>query len=301
MSNSTKPPYPIYPAITPGSLSGIPEDPNFAQNRQHWSDGYPVHVTKTSGLLSRCEPILTPDKLISRYLMGIPLSFPNGNAYTSDSLKDQISLAINEVENLCRVTLSREQFTDNVPFDLALYKNFIHLKTERTPILSLQGITIVSSDGYQVFSIPATWITTSEFSKGVVNVVPMLGLYSVNPATGTGSFGGIPFLLAFQNLNFMPSFWQLVYTTGVSKNEGELPIVVNDLVGTIAAMNILSAIATMFITNSQSLSRDGVSQSSSGPGPRVYALRIEELEKKRDVLVNKIKAVYANKFYISNI
>ena len=57
----------------------------------------------------------------------------------------------------------------------------------------------------------------------------------------------------------------------------------------------------MFITTSQSLSRDGISQSSSGPGPRMYLPYIEELEKKRDMLVGKIKAAFATKFLISNI
>jgi hypothetical protein len=296
-----KAPYPAYPQIPGGQLNGIPRQPNFATEKQHWSAAYPVHAARTSGLLSRSEPILTPQLLISRYLKGIPLAFPNGDSYSAQDVQDQIQLAINEVELMCKITLSREQFVDNVPFDIALYKSFIYLKTEQRPVLAVQSVQIVSSDGYNVFAIPPEWLTSSEFSKGIVNVVPILGAYSVATGGGVGAYGGIPYLNVFSQLTFVPSFWQITYDTGVSKIEGQFPTVVNDLVGTMAAINMLSNIATMFINTSQSLSRDGISQSSSGPGPRVYQLRIEELTKKRDELLGKIKATFSTKFVISNI
>ena len=172
-------PYQPVPVVPAGQLNGIPKDPNFATDKQFYSAGYPVHMTKSSGLLSRCEPILTPQLLISRYLKGIPLAFPNGDAFTTEDMKDQIGLATNEVELLCKITLSREQFTDKIPFDTNLYKAFIFMKTEQNPILSVESVQIVSSDGYAVFKIPGEWLETSNFSKGIVNVVPILGAYSV--------------------------------------------------------------------------------------------------------------------------
>ena len=294
-------PYEPVPRPIGGDLDGTPKIPDFDKEKQFYSAGYPVHMTRASGLLNRSEPILTPQLLISRYLKGIPLAFPNGDSYSAEDVKDQIGLAINEVEMLCKITLSREQFTDKVPFDIALYKSFIYLKTEQNPILSVQSVQIVSSDGYSVFKIPGEWLETSNFSKGIINVVPILGAYSVATGGGVGAYGGIPYLNVFSSLTFVPGFWQLVYTTGVSKIEGQLPIVVNDLVGTIAAINMLSNITTMFLTTSQSLSRDGISQSSSGPGPRLYLPYIEQLEKKKLELVGKIKATFATKFLVTNV
>lgn len=294
-------PYAPFPEVPPGELNGTPKAPNFEKDKQHYSAGYPVHSTKTSGLMSRCEPILTPQLLVSRYLMGIPLAFPNGDAYTADNLKDQIGLAMNEVEALCRITVTREQFTDNIPFDTALYKSFIHMRTEQGPILSVEDVKIVSSDGYSVFKIPSEWLTSAGFAKNTISVVPILGAYSVATGGGVGAYGGIPYLSVFQNLTFVPNFWQITYTTGVSKIEGQFPVIVNDLIGTIAAINILSAVATMFLHTSQSLSRDGISQSSSSPGVRMYALRIEELEKKKAELTGKIKTAFSSKFLVSNI
>lgn len=282
-------------------LNGTPRPPSFAGDKQYFSAGYPVHCVRTSGLLSRSEPILTPQLLVSRYLKGIPLAFPNGDSYNADDIKDQIRLAMNEVELQCRITLTREQFTDSVPFDWSLYRSFIYLKTEQGPILSVEDVRIVSSDGYSVFKIPSAWLTSAQFSKNIVNVVPILGAYSVSAGSGVSAYGGIPYLQAFNQLGFIPSFWQIDYTTGVSKVEGEFPTVVNDLVGVIAAINMLSAIMNMFINTSQSQSRDGLAQASSGPGTRIYLPYIEILEKRKAELMGKIKSIFSSKFVVSNI
>lgn len=284
-----------------GPLDGTPKPTNIAEEKQFYSAAYPVHMTASSGLLSRCEPVLTPALLISRYLKGIPLAFPNGDSYSAEDVKDQITLAINEIEMMCKITLSREQFTDKVPFDINLYKSFIYLKTEQNPILSVQSVQIVSSDGYAVFKIPAAWLEPSNFSKGIINVVPILGAYSVATGGGVGAYGGIPYLNVFSQLSWVPGFWQLVYTTGVSKIEGQFPTVINDLIGITAAINMLMVITNMFLTTSQSLSRDGISQASSGPGPRMYLPYIEELQKKQAVLIGKVRATFATKFLIGSI
>jgi hypothetical protein len=285
-----------------GDLNGTPRPANFEKNTEFFSAGYPVHMTQSSGLLKRCEPILTPSLLVSRYLKGIPLAFPNGDSFSSEDLKDQIVLATNEAELLCRITINREQFTDRVPWDSNLYKTYIHLKTEQNPVLAVQDVSIVSNDGYKVFTIPHEWIESSNFAKGIVNIIPILGAFSV--ASGSAAFsnyGGVPYLLSFSQINFLPGFWQISYQTGTSKIEGQYPVIINDLIGTIAAINMLSAIMNLFINTSQSQSRDGISQSSSGPGTRIYLPYIELLEKKRDVLVGKIKTAFSTRMLVTNV
>jgi len=284
-----------------GNLNGTPRQPDFAADKQFYSAGYPVHAGRTSGLVKRCEPVLTPQLLISRYLKGIPLAFPNGDSFNPEDVKDQIVLATNEVEILCKITVNREQFVDKVPFDINLYKSFIYLKAEQNPVLSVESVQIVSSDGYNVFQIPSAWLEPSNFSKGIINVVPILGAYSVATGGGVGAYGGIPYLNVFSQLTFVPGFWQLVYTTGTSKIEGQYPVIINDVIGVTAAINMLSVITNMFLTTSQGLSRDGISQNSAGPGPRMYLPYIEELKAKQAVLVGKLKAAFSVKFLISNI
>ena len=51
---------------------------------------YPIEVHETSNLLRRCEPLMTADRLVSKYLSGIAL-----DGYTSDQITQEIEYAIN--------------------------------------------------------------------------------------------------------------------------------------------------------------------------------------------------------------
>jgi len=274
---------------------------NFSQTKNFGTAIYPVHAENTSGLMRRCEPFLTPEALVSRFLKGIPLRFRNGDKFTPDELKDRIHLAMNEVELLLGTVITREQFKDKVPFDYNLYKAYIHIMAPTRPVISLEHLAIVSSDGNNIFEIPPTWVETANFSKGLVNVIPLLAAYGVNSVQGAVGNAGIAFLTVIDGLNWVPAYWQINYTAGLSTKEGNVPVPVNELIGTVAAIAILSEIAPNNVWNSQSQTQDGISQSSSGPGPRVYELRIAELEKKKEDLVKKLKAIFSTRYFLGNI
>lgn len=273
----------------------------FPQSKSPQTAVYPVHAKETSGLLRRCEPFLSPEQLKSRFLKGIPLRFPNGDEFSDEDLKDRIHLAMNEVEILLNCPITREAFQDKLPFDYQLYKHYIHLVAEKGPIVSIEQIAITSADFNNIFVLPPDWIETSNFSKRLINVIPLLAAYGVNTVSGAVGNAGIAFLTVLDGLNWVPAYWQINYTAGLSNKEGQVPVPVNELIGVIAAINVLSLIAPSNIYNSQSLSQDGISQSSSGLGPRLYELRIAELEKKRDELVKKLKAIFFSRIIIGNI
>lgn len=274
---------------------------NFRQTKNFGTAIYPVHAENTSGLVRRNEPLLTPEQLVSRFLKGIPLKFRNGDRFTPDELKDRINLAMNEVELLLGTVITREQFKDKVPFDYALYKAYIHIMAPMRPIISLEHLAIVSADGNNIFEIPPTWIEASNFSKGLINTIPLLAAYGVNSVQGAVGNAGIAFLTVIDGLNWVPAYWQINYTAGLSTKEGNVPTPVNELIGTVAAIAILSEIGPLNIWNSQSQTQDGISQSSSGPGPRLYELRIAELEKKKEDLVKKMKAIFSTRYFVGNI
>lgn len=270
---------------------------------------YPVHANQVSGLLRRCEPFLTAAMLKSRYLKGIPLQFPNGDEFSDDDLTDKIMLAMNEAELLIGTTITREQFREKLPFDMALYNAFMHMKTEHGPIISLEELAIVASNNVNIYQVPSSWIETANFSKNLINVIPLLAAFGSTSVSGTpvganGQNVGAAFLAiwtAYGNAGQVPAYWQVTYTAGVSNKEGQVPIAVNELIGVIAAMAILSLIAPSNIYNSQSLSQDGISQSSSGPGVNLYVRRLEELEKKKQELISKLKAIFSRRYFIGNI
>lgn len=262
---------------------------------------YPVHAQQTSDLLSRCEPMLDQEKFRRLFLKGINLTMPNGDVYSTTDLTEKLNWAMNEAELLLGLTITRESFKHKVPFDYALYKAYIHVRSEKGPIISLEQLAIVSADNNAIFNIPPTWIETSNFAKRLINVIPLLAAYGVNQVSGAVGNAGIAFLTVMDGLNWVPAYWQIQYTAGLSTAEGQVPVPVNELIGSIAAISILSEIAPTNRYNSQSQSQDGISQSSSGPGPNIYNRRIEDLEKKRDALVKKLKGIFSNKFLIDNI
>lgn len=261
---------------------------------------YPVHALETSGLLKRVEAFLTPEQLKSRFLKGIPLTFPNGDSFSDDELKDRINLAQNEAELRLKTTITREERQEKLPFKNEDYKAYIHLKAEQGPLCTIHQLAIVSADKNNIFEIPPEWIETSNFSKSLINVIPLLAAYGVNSVQGAVGNAGIAFLTVMDGLNWVPAYWQIKYTSGLSNQEGQVPAVVNEMIGCIAAIALLSEIAPTFIYNSQSQSQDGISQSSSGMGPRIYQLRIEELERKLDTLEKKLKAIFSQKFFVGN-
>ncbi len=273
---------------------------DMTHSKSYGTSMYPVHCLHTSNLMRRCEPLLTPEQLRSRFLKGIPLFFANGDTFSDDDLKDRIYLASNQVELDLKTTLVREQRQEKLPFKQEDYKAYIHLTAEQGPIVSIEQLAIVSADKNTIFEIPPTWIETTNFAKRIINVIPLLAAYGVNSVQGAVGNAGIAFLTVIDGLNWVPAYWQIKYTSGISNKEGSVPTNVNELIGIVAAIDMLSQIAATFIHTSQSQSQDGISQSSSGPGPRIYMIRIEELQKKREKIEAQLRNIFSNKFIIGS-
>lgn len=269
-------------------------------SKEYGTAMYPVHALQTSGLMKRAESVLTPEQLKSRFLKGIPIFFANGDTFSDDDLKDRIYLATNAVELQLKTTLVREQRQEKLPFKQEDYKAYIHLTAEQGPIVSIESLAITSADRNKIFQIPAQWIEATNFTKRIINVIPLLAAYGVNSVQGAVGNAGIAFLTVIDGLNWVPAYWEIQYTSGISNTEGLIPTVVNEMIGCIAAIDILSQIAATFIHTSQSQTQDGISQSSSGPGPRIYMVRIEELERKRAMLEKQLRNIFSNKFILGN-
>lgn len=273
---------------------------DFPQSKNYGTAVYPVHMVADSNLFKRVEPMLTPEQLRSRFLKGIPLWFANGDTFSDDELKDRIYLAANQVELDLKTTMVKGQRKDKLPFKWEDYKAYIHLTAPQGPVISIEQLAIVSADGNNIFEIPPTWIETANFEKRIINVIPLLAAYGVNSVQGAVGNAGIAFLTVMDGLNWVPAYWQIKYTSGMSNKEGLIPTNVNELIGCVAAIDLLSMIAATFIHTSQSQSQDGISQSSSGPGPRIYQLRIEELMAKRLKIEAQLRTIFSNRFIMGS-
>jgi len=274
---------------------------DFSESKGFGTKQYPVHALETSGLFKRCEPMINAAQLRRKFLLGVPMVFQNGDQFTNEDLKGFIQDAANEVELMLNTTIDRTQFKQKAPFDYALYNSFIHTKTEHGPVVSVEGLTITSSDGQQIFKIPPEWIEAAHFDRAQINVIPILAAFGTNQVGGALTNGGFAYLIALHGVTWVPSYWQVDYTAGLTDCRGRIPVPVNRLIGVTAAIMILGEIAKNNIHTSVSLGQDGISQSSSNPGPMVYRTRIEELEKEQAMLVSKLKALFGRRYTLSNV
>jgi hypothetical protein len=250
------------------------------------------------------EPLLTPDLLKTRHLFGVSLQTSTKDpvtgkvhTMTDDILQDVIDGAISVAEEEAHINIFPTKVREKLPFDAGLYRSFGYMQLGNRPVYSLDSLTITPSSGVAIFTVPSSWVETAQLVRGQLNIVPLtLAFQGVSYVPQAESGSGIFWLSMMTSTPWVASWWQVDYTTGFP--DGMLPRVVNDYVGTIAAMEVLSQLALSFArTNSHSLGIDGLSQSSSGPGQNIYTTRIAELEKKRDLLRKKIKVRFGGSIF----
>ena len=260
---------------------------------------YPADANETSSLFRRIEPMITPEQLVAKYLKGIPGVLEN---YTTEDLKAEIELSMNEIEVESNLILFKTQMRQRIPFDVGLYKAFIHIKTNYRPILSVEKIAVISTNDIDIYHLPLEWVEGGNFHKGQINLLPILSVFGSSSTVVNGvPSGALIFLQSLVNFAWVPAFWTVEYTVGVANKEGDLPVVVNDVIGLNTAINILSSLSALYINNSQSLGQDGLSQSSGGQGPNTYNTRIQHLTERKEKILSQIKRVYHSKYYLSNI
>jgi hypothetical protein len=168
--------------------------------------------------------------------------------------------------------------------------------------MSVEKIIIQSSNGENIYTLPPDWIEMGFAHKRQLNLIPILSIFgAAGLKDGQASNAGLIFLQAINNFAWLPAFFTVEYTTGISNIDGQLPVVANHIIGLTAAIEILSELQTKNIYTSTSIGQDGISQSASSAGPQIYAKRIDELTMKRDKLMGQIKAIFHQKYYLSNI
>ena len=279
---------------------------DYSNSQKNNRSSYPTNAIDAQDA-DRLEPVVSPKQLRDRFLLGVKMTTdildPETKRYqviTDELLKDFITRAVNEVEADTGVDIFPVQRSENAPFDRQTFQQWGYMRLEHSPILSIDRFSIRPTNGPAIYDIPLQWISTANFNKGQVNFVPLLpataGNYSTSPA-GVG--GGAAFLQILSGFSWMPVFWDVQYTTGFY--DGAVPRIINEMIGIYAAKEILSMLAASNTTNSRSLGLDGMSQSSSSPGPQRYMQRVKELAEKGEKLRKKVRSFYGRSWVMTNI
>jgi hypothetical protein len=254
----------------------------------------------------KVEPLVTPIQVKSRHLFGIPLVSAMVDpitktkaVYTDELIKDTIDRSVTLAEIQTGMDIFPQHNLEKHPFDRNEYEAFGYFRPEKRPITSIEALTITPPSGSDIYSIPLEWVETAYLPKGQINLIPLGNAIAYGTPANVGS-GGALFLNVLGNQPWIPAFWQIRYTSGFP--DGMLPKVVNELIGVIAALEVLSSLAATYgKSQSHSLGIDGLSQSVSTPGPQIFKVRWQELEDKRKSLVKKLKTQYGLNLFSGNV
>lgn len=255
----------------------------------------------------RLEPLISPQQVRDRFLFGIPLvsALPDPitrtvQRVTDELIADRIVSALAEVEASAKITIMPTQFDERHDFDKVEFEHFGHFKTQQRPVASVEALSIQAPDGTSFFTVPKAWVEGGHLHKGQINILPL------SPAAATFSLGGIAggpaaliFLTHLARVGSIPAYWTVRYTAGFPN--GLLPRLVNDAIGAQTAISLLSQLSATFTKNSQSLGIDGLSQSTSGPGPQQYVQLIKDLQDKLDKIVGTIRAKTGTKLFVGTV
>jgi hypothetical protein len=264
---------------------------------------WPVNAVEDSW--GHLEPLLSPDQLKARHLFGIPLvSYAKDpvtgqrQVMTDPILKDLIDRSVGEAELELRLDIMPRQYSKKLPFDRQAYASLGYMMLPDHPVQSLDKLAVTASNGADLYNVPPDWVETAYLHTGQINIIPMTIAFQYGGffVPSNSPNGGSAFLAILGQNPWIPAYWQLTYTVGFP--EGRLPQMVNELVGVIAAIEALGALATTNARNSShSIGVDGLSQSISTPGPTIYDARIALLVDKKDRLTRKLRSIFGTNLF----
>jgi hypothetical protein len=249
----------------------------------------------------RTGPILTVERFKQEYLFGIPLVASLTQEKISDeTLKQFIKKGIGEFETSVRVPVHSVKIVDRFDFERADDLRFGTRRFTRWPVQKVERLNAlwpgrneslgsVDPTLTQEISYPTSWVTLQGDT----------GLFRIIPNSGTLVNADVNFLassayrtVVLGGLKAWPNLWRVTYIAGFQKDC--VPDIVNDLIGILAAIKLLSQLGpAIFPVASQSVSIDGMSQGTGTGGPQWLAQRITELSLERDRLVQQLKQHYA--------
>jgi hypothetical protein len=252
-------------------------------------------------------PLITPEFIKTHMLFGIPLvsGMPDpitGKAMvmTDELIKEHISRAIGILQTETDLSIMPKTVAEKHAFDRNLYNSFNFIALRQRPCVALISLQIVSSDNKVLFTWPLDWIDIGQLQYGQINTVPLSQCVTSGGAVQSSPGNSAFFVNLLSHNQWIPSWHMVTYRTGFPN--GRFPREINELIGSIAAIEILAELAaTHARVTSKSISIDGQSQSSTGPGPTLFDARIKTLQEKRAMLVGRVRAKYGTTMYSDNL
>lgn len=285
---------------------------------------FPEATYDAAGGVRRVEEMLTPSKLKSRFLFGIPLVSPiTKEKFTDEMIKDAIERSVVQFELDSALDVHPTLKRVRLPFDPALYQSNIWLECAFKPVQKVLRVAICSASyansnseadpnlvdnenqqypaGGEIFRVPPEWIDMSYAKQGKIFVSPITpATAAVSTGTAVASSGAYALAFIGQGM-WIPAFWTIEALVGLATEQGQVPSIVNECIGAKAAYFILQNLFPLYRTTSQSLGIDGMSQSVSDQLQQLMQAKMQQLEEQYKESVSKLKTQYGQKLFATNV
>lgn len=243
----------------------------------------------------RLESLITVQELKDTYLFGLPLQ----SVLTRQKMKDEaiqsfITRAVSRVEHEAKINISPVKINEFHDYNLFDYQKWDFVQLNNWPILQVESFRGQYPFTNQFIEFPTDWISCYNES-GQIQLVPKNGSFSQFLISRDASL--LPLILGGRMR--WPQLWEITYVAGFELDK--IPGIINELVGTYAAIEVLRLLNRVLFLGSHSLGIDGVSQSVSLPSPGWLAAEIKSMEDKAKELLDKIKRFYNKNILISSL
>lgn len=282
---------------------------------------YPERAIDGTGLYAELEPLLDGKTMQRRFLFGIPLISPmTKEKLTPEDLTDFVTRGMARFQMDSKTIVQTKILRHRLPFDPNLYNQHIFCEVPMKPIRRVIRLAICSSNyrdqvdqdgnplgdakyptGGNIYTIPNDWVEMGNAVRGYINVNPLSPAFTaLGTASATGA-AGATILQFIGQQGWVPAYWTLEAETGLSCEDGSVPVIVNEAIGSAAAIYACDILLPLFRTASQSMSVDNLSQSVNDRMIELLQDKRNTLEVRYKEIIKQLKVMFGNSFFSSNV
>lgn len=292
---------------------------------------YPERAIDSQGPVDRYEPLLTASELKDRYFFGIPMISPvTQQKVTNKMLNDMVKRAVNMFELDAQLDVMPTIRRHRLSFDPNLYYQNIFLEIPNKPIRKVIRLAICSSNyrdqlttedqagtqgypvgspqellkyptGGNIYQIPNEWIEMGNAVRGYINVNPISPAFTAIGTATAVPASGATILQFIGQQGWVPAYWTAEILHGMMCEDGSVPVIINEAIGQRASMLLIDQLLPLFRNTSQSMGIDNLNQSINDNMLNLLQERRKTAELEYNKIVNRLKTLYGNKFFSSNV
>lgn len=276
---------------------------------------HPELVYDSAPGFERVEPLLTADEFKSRFLWGIPLVSPlTKEKLSKEQLVDYVKRGMNQLEFDSKVEITPVARRERLPFDPNLYYQSIRLEIAHKPIQKVIRLAICSANyretpnenakypvGGEIYVMPNEWIEMANAIRGVLHVNPLNPAFTAVGTNVAVQGAGANILHFLGQSGWVPAYWVVEATFGFCSEDGQVPVIINEMIGQAAAMKLIDNLFPLYKATSQSLSMDGLGQSVSDSLATLLKTKRDQLAQDYAKNVKRLKTVTGGTILSTNV